>query len=91
MVRFGIVFRQVRRRLGAKQTSIAANVRCADASISYWEADKRLPSPRRFWSVIRTLRDMGASSKEIEQLKASYFAAVRSRAEHIMQDPDASE
>lgn len=76
---FASVLRELRIRLMGKQLTLAANVGCTEAAISFWESGRRLPSPRLLGLLVKRLAEAGALPEEVRQLVTVYRTAIADR------------
>ena len=79
MSSFGNVLREFRIRLMGKQLTLAVSVGCTEAAISFWESDRRLPSPRLLALLVKRLTEAGASPDEVRELVTVYRTAIADR------------
>jgi transcriptional regulator with XRE-family HTH domain len=73
---FGAGIRELRQRLGAKQLWLACATGCTDATVSLWEAGKRVPHPATLRRLVAVLARAGATPNELAALERSWRAAT---------------
>jgi len=76
MITFNIVLHRLRKRYIGKQLTLATNLGCTEAAISFWERGRRLPLRTLLPRIVECFRACGARANEIEELQSAYEGNV---------------
>lgn len=69
---FGAVLYRLRVGYFGKQQCLAINIGCTEAAVSFWESERRLPSPQFLSKLVTRLIKAGASATEVKALVTAY-------------------
>jgi DNA-binding transcriptional regulator YiaG len=69
---FGTVLYRLRVSYFGKQQCLAFSIGCTEAAVSFWESERRLPSPQFLSKLVKRLIKAGASATEVKELVTTY-------------------
>lgn len=78
---FASCIRDLRTRCCGKQLWLAHAMGCTEATVSYWEAGRRLPSDSTFPRLVLVLTQAGAHSADVDRLQDCWRAARRDQSQ----------
>jgi len=79
MTTFKDVLQRLRKQYIGKQFTLASNLGCTEAAISFWEHGRRLPQRTLLTRIVKCFRASGAGADEVVELQQAYEGRIQKR------------